>query len=196
MINIEQNNIPASYKTTINCIRKFEFDFILAVADRPEQVGSVLAAFHNKIPIGHLYAGDHNTISNEITTFDDIHRHVISLYSNIQFCSCADSKNNGNWNGGISFNPYCEKFNDTFKEAVRERDDYICQLCGHEQKLDGCRLSIHHIHYDKENCYPDVIALCRSCNSAVNANRDHWEQYFEDLLIERGLVCWSITRDT
>lgn len=94
LITIDQNNIPASYRTTNNAIHSKKLDFILAVADRPEQVGSVLAAFHNKIPIGHLYAGDHNTISNEITTFDDIHRHVISLYSNIQFCSCEESKNN------------------------------------------------------------------------------------------------------
>lgn len=94
MISIEQNNISASHDITLQCIHKFKLDFILAVADRPEQVGGVLSAFHNKIPIGHLYAGDHNTISNEITTFDDIHRHAISLYSNIQFCSCAESKNN------------------------------------------------------------------------------------------------------
>lgn len=101
-------------------------------------------------------------------------------------------ENAHNWHGGISFEPYCYKFNNAFKEAVRERDDYTCQLCGYEQKLDGRRLSIHHVHYDKENCYPDVVALCNSCNGKVNGNRNHWEEYFENQLIERGLFCWSI----
>ena len=94
IITIEQNNITSSYEKTHILIHKLKLDFLLSVGDRPEQVGGVLAAFHNKIPIGHLYAGDHNTISNEITTFDDIHRHVISLYANIQFCSCKESMDN------------------------------------------------------------------------------------------------------
>jgi hypothetical protein len=102
-------------------------------------------------------------------------------------------ENAGNWHGGISFEPYCNKFNNTFKEAVRKRDDYTCQLCGCEQLLGGTKLSIHHIHYDKKNCYPDVVTLCRSCNSRVNSNRDHWEDFFETRLIVRGLLNWSIT---
>lgn len=94
---------------------------------------------------------------------------------------------NSNWHGGISFEPYCNKFNNVFKESVRKRDDYTCQLCGYEQLLDGKRLDVHHIHYDKENCAPDVVALCRSCNSRVNGNRDYWEQYFEEQLLHRGI---------
>lgn len=97
-------------------------------------------------------------------------------------------ESNGNWNGGTSFDPYCNKFNRAFKESIRKRDDYTCQLCGCEQKLGGQRLDVHHVHYDRENCYPDVVALCRSCNSAVNSNRDYWEQYFEDLLVERRIL--------
>ena len=95
MVNIEQNDIADSYFTVRDFIHDCEPDFILSVGDRPEQMGGVLAAFHNKIPIGHLYAGDRNTIShNAITTFDDVNRHAISLYSNIQFCSCEESKVN------------------------------------------------------------------------------------------------------
>jgi transposase len=109
------------------------------------------------------------------------------------FSETNSGENSPGWKGGISGGKYCYKFNNTFKEDVRGRDDYICQLCGREQLLGGRKLSIHHIHYDKENCYPDVVALCRSCNSAVNSNRDYWERYFEDLLLERGLLGWSIS---
>lgn len=89
-ITIAQNNILRSYYECSQYIKSIDYDFILSVADRPEQIGATLAAFHNKIPIGHLYAGDHNTIA----TYDDIHRHAISLYSNIQFCSCIESVEN------------------------------------------------------------------------------------------------------
>jgi len=105
----------------------------------------------------------------------------------------TSGEKNGNWKNGISKQPYCYKFNNAFKEAVRERDNYTCQLCGCEQ--NGRRLSVHHIHYLKEDCYPDVVALCCSCNTRVNANRDYWEERFENELIARGLFCWSLSRE-
>lgn len=94
-INLAQNDIINSYITASSRFGEFKFgnikyDFVLAVGDRPEQVGGVLAAFHNKIPIGHLYSGDYNTVA----TFDDKHRHAITLYSDIQFCSCLESTEN------------------------------------------------------------------------------------------------------
>lgn len=96
---------------------------------------------------------------------------------------------NPSWRGGISYEPYCERFNSVFKKAVRIRDNFVCQLCGLEQ--DNEELSIHHIHYDKNNCYPDVVSLCRPCHMKVNYNRSYWETHFEKHLSERGLLNWS-----
>lgn len=91
-IDIPQNDIIGSYnKVLTEYYDSFpKIEFILAVADRPEQMGGVLAAFQTRIPVGHLYAGDHNTVA----TFDDIHRHAITLYSKIQFCSNDESMAN------------------------------------------------------------------------------------------------------
>lgn len=104
-IDLTQNNIIDSYHKANYCFKNSKYDFVLAVGDRTEQVGGVLAAFQNKIPIGHLYAGDHNTIA----TFDDKHRHVITLYSDIQFCSCPESfEHTGKlmYAAGLTPNPY------------------------------------------------------------------------------------------
>ena len=87
-------------------------------------------------------------------------------------------ENHPNWKGGISFEPYCCKFNRILKEKIRNRDNRICQLCGKNELINGRKLTCHHIHYDKPNCDPDLISLCNSCNFKVNYNRDYWEQYF------------------
>jgi len=99
-------------------------------------------------------------------------------------------ENSSRWQGGKSFLPYCPKFNRKLKEAVRNRDNRICQLCN--EKENGRKLHIHHIHYDKENCNPDLIALCGSCNSKVNIRRDLYESLFMNKLNERGLLFWSL----
>jgi len=103
-------------------------------------------------------------------------------------------KNHPNWQNGISFEPYCHKFNNQLRSKIKERDNYQCQmpdcLC---TQLDSLalhrkRLSVHHIHYDKPNCAPDLITLCIICNNKANFNRDYWEALFMSKLRERGLI--------
>ena len=94
-------------------------------------------------------------------------------------------KENGNWKGGVSFENYCQKFNWSLKEKIRNRDNRTCQLCNTPE--NGKTISVHHIHYDKENCYPDLITLCSSCNSKVNSKRDYWEMYFMRQLVYRQI---------
>lgn len=102
-------------------------------------------------------------------------------------------ENHSNWKGGISFLPYCIKFNKELKELVRRRDNYICQLCNKTQEKNGAQLSVHHIHHDKENCYPDLIILCRSCNVKVEKNemKKKYEEIFMNNLNGRNLLFWN-----
>ncbi len=95
------------------------------------------------------------------------------------------------WKGGISFFPYCPKFNSKLKETVRERDNHTCQLCNTPQTELERKLDVHHIHYDKDNCYPDLIALCKRCNTKSNHNREYYEKLFMNKLNERGLLFWT-----
>lgn len=66
------------------------------------------------------------------------------------------------WNGGTSFEPYDEEFNDEFKEMIRSRQNYRCADSG----LGNCRhnkksLHIHHINRIKVDTTPEnCIALC------------------------------------
>lgn len=82
---------------------------------------------------------------------------------------------NPNWQNGISFEPYTIDWTETLRRAIRERDNYICQLCNQYGN------SVHHIDYNKENCSPNnLITLCKSCNSKVNKNREYWSIIFRN----------------
>jgi len=90
------------------------------------------------------------------------------------------------WKGGISFEPYCSKFSRQLKRETRSRDKFTCQLC--DEKENGKKLDVHHIHYDKSNCNPDLVSLCRSCHGKVNVNRNFYEELFINKLKERGII--------
>ncbi len=83
------------------------------------------------------------------------------------------------WRGGISFLPYCDKFNFELKEKIRNRDNRVCQLCGKSEILNGRRLSVHHIDGDKmQGCDGKkwyLVALCISCNSKVEFDMNMYE---------------------
>lgn len=88
------------------------------------------------------------------------------------------AENSPSWKGGISFEPYCSKFNNSFKESVRDKFDRRCFLCGaieNDRKLD-----VHHVNYDKSCLCSEVecefVPLCRSCHSKTNHSRDYYER--------------------
>lgn len=78
-------------------------------------------------------------------------------------------ENNLFWNGGISFEPYCPRFNSQLKEQIRNRDNRTCVLCGKGEIQNGRRLCVHHIDGDKmQGCNGKrwyLCSLCISCNS-------------------------------
>ena len=110
------------------------------------------------------------------------------------FCSIEcyhewySGKNNHAWQGGISFEPYGIEFNNRLRKQIRERDNYICQLCGEPQ--NGKRLSIHHIDYNKQNNNPNnLISLCDICHIKTNTNREYWKKHFNIKINEVMSIC-------
>jgi len=70
---------------------------------------------------------------------------------------------------------YGIEFDDVLKEQVRFRDKYKCQICGCSQLENGRQLDCHHIDYKKKNSVlNNLIALCMSCHTKTNTNRNYW----------------------
>ena len=104
----------------------------------------------------------------------------------------VSGENNPNWNGGISYFPYCTKFNNTLKEEVRDKFGRKCFLCPKTEEEEGRKLSVHHVDYNKEQGCNGVrwllVPLCRSCNSKVNNNRDYWQDFITEKLRQEGYI--------
>lgn len=93
--------------------------------------------------------------------------------------------NHPNWQGGISFEPYCSKFNKEFKERVRAFFGYHCVECGTPQ--NGSKLHVHHVNFQKDSCCNDgvtplFVSLCDSCHGKTGRNRDYWQQHFTEII--------------
>lgn len=87
---------------------------------------------------------------------------------------------NGQWQGGISFEPYGIEFNRELKERIRKRDNYICQMLDCNSIQNGRKFPIHHTDYNKRNNEDwNLITLCHSCHIKTNTNREYWENYFK-----------------
>lgn len=98
--------------------------------------------------------------------------------------------NNPNWRGGISFEPYCYKFNNALKEEIRDRFGRVCFLCPKTEEENGQKLSVHHCDYNKmQGCNGIrwlLVPLCVSCNFKVNYNREYWQDFITEKLIKDG----------
>lgn len=105
------------------------------------------------------------------------------------------------WKGGISFEPYCPKFNNEFKERVRAFFGYQCVECGYAWHEGEPRLAVHHVTFNKETCcdssVPLFVPLCKSCHMKTGYRRDFWQQHFTDMINQYyGGRCYLTKEET
>lgn len=112
-----------------------------------------------------------------------------------KFCSHACSsewhrgENHPNWNGGISYEPYCPKFNENLKNRIRAYFGHRCIVCGrHQNDNNGCKLSCHHVEYNKQACCDgkpvQFAALCQQCHGRTSHDRERWEPILHIIIDE------------
>jgi len=96
-------------------------------------------------------------------------------------------ENHPNWKGGVSFEPYCDKFNNAKKEEIRNLFNRKCMLCGKTEIENKRKLSIHHIDYSKlQGCEGkpwNLVPLCTNCHGKTSSgDRTYWENYITELI--------------
>jgi hypothetical protein len=118
------------------------------------------------------------------------------LNGDTKSCGCYrhKSENNSNWQGGISFEPYCPKWNDDLRERIRAFFEYRCMICGKKQEENISKngnirlLSCHHVDYNKQACcdgFPvRFSATCMKCHAKTNFDKDRWMNIFHRIIEE------------
>ena len=101
-----------------------------------------------------------------------------------------------NWQGGISFEPYCVKFNNVFKNYIRAKFEFKCFLCNKTTEENGRKLDVHHVNYNKDcGCDGDktcnFVPLCRSCHNKTGTKRDYWEKLITNKL-HSSIKGWNV----
>jgi|WetSurMetagenome_2_1015567.scaffolds.fasta_scaffold104162_2 hypothetical protein len=90
------------------------------------------------------------------------------------------------WKGGISFSPYCKRFNERRKRAVRDFFNNLCICTGEPQYHRA--LSVHHIDHDKDqgcNGKPfNLVPMCDRHHAKEAYNEEEYKQYINKTLRE------------
>lgn len=99
---------------------------------------------------------------------------------------CGEEGNN--WRGGISFEPYCPKFNNYLRLRIRAFFDNRCVLCGKTKEENVWHLSCHHVEYNKQACCDgkpvQFATLCKMCHGRTNHENDRWEAMLHRIIDE------------
>lgn len=95
------------------------------------------------------------------------------------------------WKGGLSYEPYCPKFDEKFKEKCREFWKRKCGICGIDETKTiekwNEKLAVHHVNYNKKALCKPVsnlfIPLCKKYHAKTNFKRKWWKNYLTDYLM-------------
>ena len=118
-------------------------------------------------------------------------KNIVNLQNPSPYSLSGD--NHPAWKGGISFKPYCMKFNKAYKNHIRNLFGNECFLCDMTPEMNGAALSVHHVNYnkscgcDKTKCI--CVPLCMGCHSKTGTNRDFWQALIMEML--KPVIVWS-----
>lgn len=84
---------------------------------------------------------------------------------------------NPNWQGGISFEPYCPMFNERQKRTTRNKYLNRCVICGKSTLQNKRHLVVHHIDLNKQQGCEGInwklIPMCALCHGKIHRNRQN-----------------------
>lgn len=93
-----------------------------------------------------------------------------------------------NWQGGKSYEPYCQKWTEDLRRRIRAFFEHLCVTCGKSTEENGRKLSCHHVSYDKQVCCNGkpvrFAALCNKCHCESSMDRDRWERMLHRIIEE------------
>lgn len=103
---------------------------------------------------------------------------IASIETRRKMSEAQKGSKSWNWQGGNSPSPYPIEFSSTLREKIRQRDKYLCLLCGKKQQKR--KHSVHHVDYDKNNNIEiNLTTTCVMCHTKTNGYRDEWQHVIQ-----------------
>jgi hypothetical protein len=113
---------------------------------------------------------------------------IPSLASRAKRSASLSGEKNHQWMGGLSFEPYCPKFNRDLRRRIRAFFGHKCILCGKTSEENKRELNCHHVEYNKAACCDGkpvhFAAICHKCHVRTNVERDRWEAMMHRIINE------------
>jgi hypothetical protein len=132
-----------------------------------------------------------NTTVVSVTSLLSGHTKSCGCFNRESAANRLRGTNNPNWNNGISYEPYCPKFNNDLKRRIRTFFDYQCIICGKSTDENNEELCCHHVEYNKASCCDGkevhFAAACRKCHSRMHGsqrNREMWQEILHRIIDE------------
>lgn len=120
--------------------------------------------------------------------------HVVSLETRSKLREAHSGEKANNWRGGVSFEPYCPKWNNYLRRRIRSFFDNRCVVCGKPQSENLTasgriyQLHCHHVTYNKAACCDGkpvhFAALCNRHHNMTNFDRERWASMLHRIIDE------------
>lgn len=118
---------------------------------------------------------------------DRLSKVITELWKDEEYRDKMSGENAHKWKGGISFEPYCEKFNEKKKKEVRDyydNRDYLTgihrDICNKTKAGKIRELTVHHVDYNKSQGCEDyrwlLVPVSTRHNVMFNYNRLFWKK--------------------
>lgn len=116
---------------------------------------------------------DHNVSSATIIRW--LKKHNIPVRTtgeSLKLSGKVRGPNNPAWKGGVADWDYSHDWKSLCK-TIKDRDYWICQLCGETRKRWNHSLHVHHIDEDKLNNHShNLISLCSKCHYKAHGSEE------------------------
>lgn len=126
--------------------------------------------------------------ANKYCSYDCAWKAKIGTHQTLKAIQKRSGENSCLWKGGISFEPYCPKFNNNLKQRIRAFFEYRCVCCGKHEKEDKRKHCCHHVEYNKQACCDGkqvcFATMCHKHHAQSNFERDRWESMLHRIIDE------------
>lgn len=138
------------------------------------------------------FTGKHHSLETRKKISEATKGRVVSEETRRKKREAVCGAKNYNWKGGVSFEPYCPKFNKLLKQNVRNFFGNKCVLCERTKDENrGRNLSVHHVFTEKMACCENRIEEMNAVRNRLPIHVAHFgEEEFteEEIMYIRMMV--------